>query len=108
MGAAYQKQVPDNINAKLSQESEVLKNYRTSCLWIQYMERIGIQRKSLKADRTGDWELHLAFVYEMLPYFAASGHNLYAKSPYLYLQMMLQLQATFPDMYQKFFAGCHV
>ena len=108
MRGACQEQILDNINAKHSQETELLKASRTSRLWILYMEMIDILRRSLKAERTGDWEFHIASVCEMLPYFAASGHNLYAKSAYLHLRMMLQLQTKFPNISQKFLAGFHV
>eukprot|EP00112_Aurelia_sp_Birch-Aquarium-sp1_P015562 Seg3462.1 transcript_id=Seg3462.1/GoldUCD/mRNA.D3Y31 product="hypothetical protein" protein_id=Seg3462.1/GoldUCD/D3Y31 len=106
--AACQEEIIDDINAKLVQVTDSLKVSRTSRLWIQYMEMIDILRKSLKAERTGDWKLHLASVYEMLLFFAASGLNLYAKSAYLYLQLMLELQTSFPDIYEKFTAGFHV
>ena len=43
----------------------------------------------------------------MLPYFAASGHNLYAQSAYLYLQMMFALPETHPEIYEKFAQGFH-
>ena len=103
-----QEEIIDDINDKLVQVIDSLKVARTSRLWIQYMEMIDILRKSLKAERTGDWKLHLASVCEMLPYVAAAGHNLYAKSAYLYLQLMLELQTMFPDIYEKFIAGFHV
>ena len=106
--SACQEEIIDDINDKLVQVIDSLKVARTSRLWIQYMEMIDILRKSLKAERTGDWKLHLASVCEMLPYFAAAGHNLYAKSAYLYLQLMLELQTMFPDIYEKFIAGFHV
>ena len=35
--------------------------------------------------RTGDWELHLLSIQEILPYLTAAGHNHYAKSAYIYL-----------------------
>ena len=44
----------------------------------------------------------------MLPYFAAAGHNLYAKSAYVYLQTMTMLPETHPDVHQKFEEGYHV
>ena len=44
----------------------------------------------------------------MLPYFAASGHNHYLKSARLYLQQMLELQQTHPEVYQSFLAGHHI
>ncbi len=50
------------------------------------MEMIQILRMFIKAERIGDWKLHLLAVQEMLPYFAAAGHNLYAKSAYLFTE----------------------
>lgn len=41
----------------------------------------------------------------MLPYFAASGHNLYLKSAYLYLQSMLELEQNHPDVHAAFLNG---
>ena len=52
---------------------------RTAALWLQYMEMVNILRTFIKAEHTANWELHLQAVSEMLPYLAASGHNLYVK-----------------------------
>ena len=43
----------------------------------------------------------------MLPYFAASGHSRYAKSAYVYLQIVLRLPETHPDAHRKFMEGYH-
>ena len=45
---------------------------------------------------------------QMRPYFASSSHNLYAKSAYIYLQKMLELPETHPDIHRSFLDGCHV
>ena len=55
-----------------------------------------------------NWKLHLQTVQDMLPYFAASGHSLYATSAYVYLQIMLILPETHPDAHRKFMEGYHV
>ena len=47
-------------------------------------------------------------MHDMLPYLAASGHNLYTKSVYLYLQDMTKLQELHPEVYAHFLQGCHV
>jgi len=52
---------------------------RTAALWIQYLEMVDIMRSFIKAERTANWELHLEALTRMLPYLAASGHNLYVK-----------------------------
>ena len=55
-----------------------------------------------------NWKLHLQTVQDMLPYFAASSHSLYATSAYAYLQIMLRLPETHPDAHRKFTEGYHV
>ena len=44
----------------------------------------------------------------MLPYLAASGHNLYTKSVRLYLQSMSSLETDHSYVHRKFEAGFHV
>ena len=40
----------------------------------------------IKAERTGNFLLHLQSIWEMLQCCAASGHMLYARSEHIYLQ----------------------
>ncbi|GFR77724.1 hypothetical protein ElyMa_002244600 [Elysia marginata] len=70
----------DWIEAKLAETKSKFLNSRTSRLWLQYMEMLDILRKFIKCERTGNWNLHLHSMKEMLPYLAASGHSLYVKS----------------------------
>ena len=81
---------------------------RTAALWLQYMEMVNILRTSIKVERTANWELHHQAVSEMLPYFAASGHNLYVKCVRLYLQSMSNLRDDHPAVYRDFVSGLHV
>ena len=81
---------------------------RTAAVWLQYMAMVDILRTFIKAERTANWELHLQALSEMLPYLAASGHNLYVKCGHLYLQSMSNLQKEHPEVYRKFIAGFHV
>ncbi len=93
------------ISTKLLKHKEHLSDCRTGRLWLQYLEMVAILRRSIKAERTGNFELHLQCVKDMLPYFAASGHNNYLKSARLYLQQMLELRVTHPDVFQRFMKG---
>ena len=53
-------------------------------------------------------ELHQQSLREMLSYFAASGHHLYLKSLYVYLQTMSELPTTNPHLHEKFVRiPCH-
>ena len=77
---------------------------RTAMLWLQYLDMVSILQRFIKAERMANWKLHLQTLHDMLPYFTASGHSLYAKSAYVYLQIMLRL----PDAHRKFMEGYHV
>lgn len=46
----------------------------------------------IRAERLGDWEEHLYAVKNILPYFHAAGHFLYAKTAHLYLRDVLEIQ----------------
>ena len=63
---------------------------------------ISIVCKSIKAQRIGNWLLHLEAVTDMLPYFAASGHYLYLKLASLYLQSLHELETTNPTVFDYF------
>lgn len=86
----------------------LMANGRTAKLRGQYLEMISIFKTFLKAERTGNWELHLKCVRNMLPYFAASGHNLYTKPSYVYLTDMQSLANTYPDVHLQFINRHHV
>ena len=75
------------ISAKLRERKRSLIG-KTAQLWLQYMSTVDILKRFLKAERTGNWLLHLSVVHEMLPYLAAAGHNSYTESAYPYLQLM--------------------
>ena len=60
-------------------------------LWVQYMDMIDLLRRFLGALRMGYFLLYLGTLQVMLPYFAASGHNNYAKSAHVYIQDMIEL-----------------
>jgi len=54
------------------------------------------------AERTGNWPLDLIAVQKMLPIFAATRHNNYAKSGRLYLQLMKNIETSYPDLHHYF------
>jgi hypothetical protein len=82
---------------------------RTAKLWLNYVKHVSLLKKFIRAERTGDWNLHLTALSEMIPLFAATGHNNYAKSGRLYLQQMLDLPHSHPWLYGEFIGhGFHV
>jgi hypothetical protein len=67
---------------------------RTGKLWVEYLKQVSVIRCFLRAERTGDWDLHLHTISDMIPLFHSAGHLAYAKSARLYLDQMKNL----PDM----------
>ena len=59
----------------------------------------------VRAEREGDWPLHLCAVQKTLPYFFAAGHFNYARYGLYYLRSMQRLH---PDLLKRFMAGEHV
>lgn len=49
-------------------------NGPTSKLWVQYFRMNVLMKQFIKAERMGDWELHLTTVGKMLPFFHSAGH----------------------------------
>ena len=92
----------------LSTQKESLCTSRTAKLWIQYMDMVDVMKKYIRAERTGNWKLHLEATLDMLPYFAAAGHNSYLKSSLLHLQQMAELESDNPEVYHHFMNGLHV
>lgn len=75
----------------------------TAKLWIEYFKMISLIKTFIRAERSGDWNLHLACVKTMIPYFYACGHHFYSRSAHMYLQDMLALpERMCPDEYQQF------
>ena len=85
-----------DLEEKLSAES------RTAKLWRLYRNQIQTLKMFIRAERTGDWELHLVAVSHMLNLFATTGHNQYARCARLYLQMMRDLPVSHPWLYNQF------
>ena len=101
-------EILSTLGEKVVTEKNMLVDNRTATLWLQYMDMIDLLRRFIKAERLGNWELHLQCLYDMLPYLAASRHNLYVKSVHVYLQKMSRLEEDLPDVHKYFMDGCHV
>ena len=63
------------VSNQLETHRKRLCGSRTAAWWLQYMHMIDIMRKSIKAERTGNFKMHLESVKDMLPFLAAAGHN---------------------------------
>ena len=86
------------ISEKLDNVLEKLNNRGpTAKLWVQYFRMVTLMKNSLRAERSGNWRLHLQCLCNIIPYFHAAGNFPYAKSAHLYLQSMLKLSTIMPD-----------
>ena len=101
-------EILNRISAKINEVKGTLSTLRTAKRWLQYMDMVEILCRFIKVERTGNVSLHLSVVQEMLPYFAASGHNSYTKSAYMYLHTMQSFKDDHPVVHDLFQAGYHV
>ena len=61
--------VVSKLKKRLEEHKESVSRSRTSSLWFQYLDMVGILKKSIKAERAGRFDFHLQSVAEMLPFF---------------------------------------
>lgn len=94
--------------ARLENLKTTMNEKKTCMLWLQYVDMVDLLLHFLEAERTGNWKLHLYCIQNMLPFFAAAGHNMYTKTGYLYLQKMQKLATDHPEVYNSFLNGLHV
>ena len=73
---------------------------RTGKLWVQFMDTVEIVRLFIRAERTGDWHLHLFATELMMPYYAAVGHNHYTKATAKYLEDATNLCTCLAEKYE--------
>lgn len=74
-------------------------------LWSQYMEMIEILLDFIRAQRDGNWGLHLEAFSAMLPWFTIYDHTNYARWGPIYLADMKLLEKTAPEVYTEFRNG---
>lgn len=79
---------------------------KTSKLWVDcLLKPVFIMMMYVRAEREGDWPLHLVAVKQMLPYFFAAAHVNYARYGLYYLRSMESLGH---EEISKFMKGEHV
>ena len=55
-------------------EDDIATRSRTAKMWMNYVKYVSLIRLFMRAERTGDWNLHLYCISEMIPLFHAAGH----------------------------------
>ena len=76
------KNIVQMLDAKLEDLSK--RTVPQNCEF-KHNKMIGILRKTVKAERTGNWMLHLQTFRDMLSCFSVTGHDTYTKSWHTYL-----------------------
>ncbi|CAH3175616.1 unnamed protein product [Porites evermanni] len=75
--------------------------------WDEYCSMVTTLLQFLKAERTGNWKLHLSSTAAMLPQFFAMDRQNYARYLPVYLADMQKLELTHPEVYKEFAEGNH-
>ena len=63
----------------------------TDPLWFRYIDTVEIVWRFINTEQPENWVVHLLATSDLLPYIAVSGHHLYTKLGYLYLQTIVKL-----------------
>ena len=73
----------------------------TSKLWVDNLIRPVFYMLFVRAEREGDWPIHLYVVSIMIPYFFAAGHQNYARYGLSYLHDMKKLAAPILNKFMQ-------
>lgn len=75
--------------------------------WNDYVAMVQLLLEFIKAERTGDWLLHLSATAGMTPHFFSMDRPNYSRWLPAYLADMNQLAKTHPDVHHEFMSGNH-
>lgn len=87
--------------------SEAKSKSKLFAFWDQYMTMVMYMLQFIKAERTANWDLHLASTAALMPYFYAMDRINYARWLPVYLADMYSLQENHPEVYAEFKNGNH-
>ncbi|KAG0712998.1 hypothetical protein GWK47_017209 [Chionoecetes opilio] len=73
--------------------------------WMMYIDMVETLLGLIRADREGDWMLHLACVRRVIPWCFAMNKVNYARYLPVYYAQMTQLHETCPELYRHFNQG---
>ena len=85
--------------------SNILMRNPTFAFWKQYIDMVSTILLFIRADRAGDWNLHLLTFKEMLPLMMLYDHINYARWGAVYLLDLLLLENTAQEVHAEFIAG---
>ncbi|KAK3698426.1 hypothetical protein QZH41_001193 [Actinostola sp. cb2023] len=88
-------------------KAEAVSQSMTFSFWEQYISMVKLLLQFIKAERTGNWSLHLSSTAAMIPHFFAMDRPNYARWLPVYISDMKQLQVKHPRVHQEFATGNH-
>lgn len=91
--------IKDNMRTDWREKSPMFR------FWDDYLIMVDILLLFIRAERTGNWELHKASLAAMMPYFFAYDRHNYARYGTVYMSHMETLLQTAPEVHQHFMSG---
>ena len=83
------------------------KHSKMFAFWEEYGHMVKLLLQFVKAERTGNWELHLLSVAAMVPHFFSMDRPNYARWLPVYIMDMRQLATKHPEVHKEFVNGNH-
>ena len=77
-------------------------NSETFAFWDTFVEMVSILKDLVRADREGNWQLHLQIIQSALPIFAGCDRTNYYRWAAVYLEDMRRLQKDASDVHENF------
>ena len=98
------RQTSKELNSKASEVEKIIKDFRemgeakseTFSFWCKYLDGADILLRLLRAERDGDFILHISATHETVPWFNAAGRRVYAKYVPTYIADMANLEKQIP------------
>jgi hypothetical protein len=110
------EQSKQHLDAFMHSSSRIMEDFKlftteqshqseTFAFWDIFVQMVALLKDLIRADREGNWELHLHSLQRLLPLFAACDRTNYLRWCSLYLEDMRRLPETAPAVHQSFLAG---
>ena len=87
--------------------SEGREKSKAFCFWEDYINMVLVLLQFIKAERTGNWKLHLTAMAAMVPHFFAMDRINYARWLPVYLSDMNMLETRHTEVYKEFINRNH-
>lgn len=86
-------------------KSESEKKSKVFCFWKDYIDMVLVLLQFIKAERTGNWKLHLSATASMVAHFFSMDRVNYARWLPVYISDMHSLQDNHPEVHREFSSG---